>query len=132
MPKITYIQKNHNTLYLCYNDCDGIVNFIMEGVLFMLWLHMVIFVGLLSIFIPAMFFLIMNLKLNNLFRSLLVTIFSILFTITPTIYIYSGIELYIFIGIIILSTVLAGCWCYSFFEKHLPNQNNIHGDVKSV
>lgn len=88
----------------------------------MLWLHIVIFVGLLSIFIPVMIFLIIGLKINNLFKSLLVTLASSIFTITSTFYVYSGLQLYIFISLILTISLIAGFWSYLFFEKHLKEQ----------
>ncbi|MCT8138954.1 hypothetical protein H1D32_15280 [Anaerobacillus sp. CMMVII] len=88
----------------------------------MLWVHMVIIVGLLSIILPFMLFLLMGLTLNNLLRSFLVSISSIFFTISPTFYIYSGSQLYIVISAITIISVLAGVWSYSFFTKHLQEQ----------
>jgi hypothetical protein len=88
----------------------------------MVWLHIFILVGLLSVFIPFMFFLTLSLKLKNSIRSLLVTTVSFLSTATPTFYIYSGIHLYIIIGSIMFISIIAGLVSYVFFDSQLePN-----------
>ncbi|QOY35786.1 hypothetical protein AWH56_024540 [Anaerobacillus isosaccharinicus] len=89
----------------------------------MLWLHIFILVGLLSVFIPSMFFLTLSLKLKNSFRSLLVTTVSFLFTVAPAFYIYSGLQLYIITGSVLFISIIAGFASYVFFEKHLRTIN---------
>ena len=89
----------------------------------MFWLHIFILVGLLSVFIPSMIFLTLSLKLKNSFRSLLVATISFLFTVTPTFYIYSGLQLYIIIGSVMFISIIAGLVSYVFFEKHLETRN---------
>jgi hypothetical protein len=97
----------------------------------MVWLHIFILVGLLSVFIPFMFFLALSLKLKNSLRSLLVTTFSFLSTATPTIYIYSGMQLYIIIGSIMFISMIAGLVSYVFFENQLV-RNDIETNAQQV
>jgi hypothetical protein len=97
----------------------------------MLWLHIVVLVGLISIIIPAMFFLLLCLKLNNLSRSIIVTVASVIFTVTATFYIYTNLQLYIMVGSVILISVFAGLSSYYLFEKQLKQQSLVRQDAKA-
>ncbi|RXI97772.1 hypothetical protein DS745_15505 [Anaerobacillus alkaliphilus] len=98
----------------------------------MLWLDIVILIGLLSVFIPAMFSIIVCLKTNKIiFKSLLVTIFSLIFAGAPIFFIFSGSHLYIMTGMMIFISVVAGICSYSFFKNLLINQSLTHKQTKA-
>lgn len=98
----------------------------------MLWLDIVIVIGLLSVFIPAMFAFVLSLKTSNtMFKSFLITIFPLLFAATPIFYIYSGSQLYIMFGIMMFASVIAGFGSYYFLREYHHHKSMVQTQTKA-
>lgn len=98
----------------------------------MLWLDIFIMVGLVSVFIPAVFSFIISLKSDNiLFKSLLVTVISLVFSAAPIFYIYSGSHLYIMSGVMVGLSLLGGICSFLFFKNQVMNKTNTNDIIKA-